>query len=103
MWLTAASKRDNEKNKNKVAIFSSESVQRCRRRRSSVKRAGSISGNIHQCACEAHSELCEGGAYVSKKATNLSHLADSLSAEASESIDGDSLDVAVLLQATTQT
>lgn len=60
----------------------------------------SISGNIRHCACNAHSELCEGGARVSKKVMNPLHLRDSLSAEASEGIGGDSLYVAVLLQVT---
>lgn len=64
-----------------------------------VKRAESISGNIHHCTCDAR-RLCEGGAHVTKKAMNLLHLGDSLSAEASESIGGDSLYVAVLLQVT---
>lgn len=45
-----------------------------------------------------YSELCEGGARVSKNATNLLHLFDGLSAQASESIGGDSFDVPVLLQ-----
>ena len=34
----------------------------------------SSSGNIRHCACNAHSELCEGGARVSKKVMNPSHL-----------------------------
>lgn len=49
-----------------------------------------------------YSELCEGGARVSKNATNLLHLFDGLSAEASESIGGDSFYVPVLLQVAMQ-
>ena len=75
---------------------------RSRRRQNSVKRAGSISGNIHHRVYNAHSERCEGGAHVSKKVMNLLHLHDSLSAQASESIGGDFLDVVVLFQVTEQ-
>lgn len=67
-----------------------------------MKRAESVSGNIHYCACNAHSELCEGGARVSKKVMNVLHLADVLSAEASEGIAGDSPYVDVIFHFTKQ-
>lgn len=76
--------------------------ERSGRGESLVKRAKSISGNIHHCVCH---ELCEGGvcACVSKKVkTNPLHLLDGVSAEASESIGGDSLYKAVLVQVTMQ-
>lgn len=68
------------------------------RKRLSSRGQGDISGNIHHFSCIAHSERCEGGAHVSKNVMNLLHLSDGLSAEASESIGGDSLYVAVLMQ-----
>ena len=84
-----------------------QSVKNAEKNETSVRKTGlskegreSSSGNIRHCACNAHSELCEGGARVSKKVMNPSHLWDGLSAEASEGIGGDSLYVAVVLQFT---
>lgn len=57
--------------KNKEAICSAKCVRNDAEKRRQVgedrtkkKRAESISGNIHHCACKAHSELCEGGVHV---------------------------------------
>ncbi len=91
-----------------MSIFKGKSVRNAEKgekrekKKTSAKRAGIISGNIHHRACIAHSELCEGGVHVSKNVMNLLHLSDSLSAEAFESIGRDSLYAAVLLQDTKQ-
>ncbi len=100
--ITAKKRRGEYSGKSVRNAKKKKKKERNRRRQNSVKRAESISGNSHHCACNAHSELCEGGARVSKKVTNPLHLGDSLSAEASEGIGGDSLYVAVLLQVTKQ-
>lgn len=68
------------------------------RKQKSIKRAGK---RVHSPPC-MYSELCEGGARVSKNATNLLHLFDGLSAQASESIGGDSFYLPVLLQVAMQ-